>query len=157
MPLFRNLVMQCLVEIAGLEVPNVDDKFEQLFVLFMEVLYPILPAPQFAQKGVESSYIVNPLCCNLPDAFPLALASAYSRGSEDDQRFIQNLALFFTSFFKSRLSVVERNPACHKLLLDAHFYLLQISLVRDIEIFKICLEYWSSLVRLVRLITNQLS
>jgi len=33
-----------------------------------------------------------------------------------------------------------------ELLLAGHIYLLKISLVRDREIFKICLEYWAKLV-----------
>ena len=72
------------------------------------------------------------------------MARIYEDGDNDHQEFIQNLALFLTSFLSSHLQVVENGN--RSLLLDAHLYLLKISEVEDREVFKVCLEYWLKLV-----------
>lgn len=78
------------------------------------------------------------LCCSLSDK---DIARAYNVGSESDQNFIHNLALFFLAFFKNHLSAVE-NPELHNSLAEAHNILVRIATVQDVEVFKITLEYW---------------
>ena len=74
----------------------------------------------------------------------LDFVKLYDKGNLE-QEFIQNLALFLTSFLGAHLSVVE-NSGNRSLLLDAHCYLLEISKIEDREVFKVCLEYWIKLV-----------
>ena len=74
------------------------------------------------------------------------MAHAFSVGSDEDQTFIQNLALFFTCFFRQHLAIAERTAAANPSLLQAAMYLLvNVSAVEDQEVFKICLEYWNIL------------
>eukprot|EP01114_Cavostelium_apophysatum_P018509 TRINITY_DN573_c0_g1_i3.p1 TRINITY_DN573_c0_g1~~TRINITY_DN573_c0_g1_i3.p1 ORF type:complete len:800 (-),score=222.53 TRINITY_DN573_c0_g1_i3:116-2515(-) len=72
------------------------------------------------------------------------IAAAYERGSDDEQQFIQYLSLFFCGFFKSHPHIMEK-PEHQPILLEGHSYLVKISFVDDVEIFKICLEYWNKL------------
>src|SRR5687768_2856591 len=65
-PVFRNVTMKCLTEIAGVTVPHYDDKFIVLFNNTMGQLAAILPTS-----------------INLKDA--------YANGLDRDQQFIQNL------------------------------------------------------------------
>ncbi|KAK9862358.1 hypothetical protein WJX84_007629 [Apatococcus fuscideae] len=118
-PAFRNVALQCLTEIAALE-PAGDtykSQSDSLFKEFMDYLECILPSGT-----------------NIPEA--------YSHGSDDDQAFVSNLALFFTAFFKTQISVLEENPN-KSFLFRGLDYLLSISFVDEDEIFKICLDYWN--------------
>ena len=73
----------------------------------------------------------------------------YENSSDDDQEFVQNLALFLTSFLSSHLRIIEQSPATQDMLINAHYYLIKISRVDDREVFKICLEYWGQLVNIL--------
>lgn len=73
------------------------------------------------------------------------LKTAYRSAKDDDQKFIQNLALFLSSFLKEHGVLVERTADMKETLLEALQYLVLISEVEEIEIFKICLEYWNIL------------
>ena len=74
-PMFRNVSMKCLTEIAGVTVPHYDEKFIALFTETMTQLETMLP--------VET---------NIKDA--------YKAGNDQEQNFIQNLAMFFCAFLK---------------------------------------------------------
>ena len=76
----------------------------------------------------------------------LNLRDAYQNGTSDEQNFIQNLSLFLTSFLKEHGNLIEKNAEYRELLIDALNYLVLISEVDEVEIFKICLEYWNILV-----------
>lgn len=73
------------------------------------------------------------------------LKSAYRTAKDDDQKFIQNLALFLSNFLKEHGILIERTPDLKDTLMEALQYLVLISEVEEIEIFKICLEYWNIL------------
>ncbi|XP_023337430.1 exportin-1 [Eurytemora carolleeae] len=118
-PMFRNITMKCLTEIASVTVTHYDEKFVALFNEAMVQLETMLP--------VET---------NVKDA--------YKKGSDAEQNFIQNLALFFCTFLKEHGQLLEKQGDQEPLLKALH-YLLLISEVDDTEISKICLEYWNSL------------
>ncbi|CAN8269826.1 unnamed protein product [Cochlearia groenlandica] len=121
-PAYRNLTLQCLSEVAALNFGDVYNvQYVKMYNLFMNQLLVVLP-----------------LDLNIPEA--------YSTGSSEEQAFIQNLALFFTSFFKSHIQILESAPENISLLLRGLEYLISISYVDDIEVFKVCLDYWNSLV-----------
>lgn len=71
------------------------------------------------------------------------IKEAYAKGGDEEQKFVQNLALFMCTFLKEHGTLIEALP--NQDLLGALSGLLMISEVDDIEIFKICLEYWNSL------------
>lgn len=70
----------------------------------------------------------------------------YDNASSVDQEFIQNLALFLSTFFSNHLKLIE-NQQDKTLLLESHRYLLQISRIEEREVFKITLDYWTRLVQ----------
>lgn len=119
-PQLRNLSLQCLAEVAALQVgPEYNVKFGSMYNIFAGQLAALLP------PGT-----------NIP--------AAYAAGSDEDQAFVQNLALFFTAFFKAHISVIEGgDPAA---LLAGLDHLVNISYVDDDEVFKICLDFWNHFV-----------
>ena len=46
--------------------------------------------------------LVVPPTVNIPEA--------YERGNDEQQKFVQNLALFFTGFLKAHIGVLEQTP-----------------------------------------------
>ncbi|KAI9893207.1 MAG: Karyopherin transporter [Vezdaea aestivalis] len=123
-PEYRNVTLKCLTEMGGLQIsPGYQAYNEKLVQLFTEVLTSI------------SNFI--PLS--------LDLRSTYGSSNPRDQEFVQNLALFLCTFFTNHLKLVEMIPN-QEFLVHGHFYLIRISQIDDREIFKICLEYWTTLV-----------
>ncbi|KAI9023764.1 nuclear export factor CRM1 [Phycomyces nitens] len=119
----RNVTLQCLTEIGGLNVENnYHDKLVALFTSVMTSVNAMVPPST-------------------------DLAEVYENSADDDQEFVQNLALFLTGFLSSHLKILEQSSATTELLVNAHYYLIKISRVDDREIFKICLEYWAQLVQ----------
>ena len=65
---------------AGLTVDvQFHSRFQQLFCIFMAQLATVLPPST-------------------------PIPAAYENGSDEEQAFIQNLAIFFTTFFRVRLA-----------------------------------------------------
>ncbi|XP_022914564.1 exportin-1 [Onthophagus taurus] len=116
-PMFRNVTLNCLTEIAGVTVNNYNDAFVTLFTQTMTQLETMLP-------------------------LNTDIRNAYQRGQDQEQNFIQNLALFLCTFLKEHGSLAETNTP---VLRNALHYLVLISAVDEVEIFKICLEYWNNL------------
>lgn len=119
-PLFRNVTLKCLAEIAGVVAYEYESQLIELFSSTTDKLKEMLP-------------------------LDTRLKEAYESGSTDEQNFIQNLAIFYTTFLKGRMCLVEKPELMWKLQ-DAYAYLLMLSEVEEREIFKICLEYWNILV-----------
>ncbi|XP_078491532.1 exportin-1 [Ciona intestinalis] len=120
LPMFRNVTLKCITEIAGVSVAGkYDEQFVKLFSHTMQQLKQMLP-PNINMKV------------------------AYANGSDTEQNFIQNLALFLCTYLKEHGQLVEKQDM-RPHLLDALGYLVHISEVEETEIFKICLEYWNSL------------
>lgn len=119
-PMFRNVTLKCLSEIAGLNVPNYNDNFAQMFKDTMEQLEQII-------------------------ATSMNLNEVYANGNDVEQEFIQNLAVFLCTFLKEHGKLVE-NAKYVEHLNNSLLFLVMISEVEEVEVFKICLEYWNSLV-----------
>ncbi|XP_017879710.1 exportin-1 [Ceratina calcarata] len=118
-PTFRNITLKCLTEIAGVSTKNYDGVFVLLFVNVILQIEQILP-----------------LDTNIREA--------YAAGGDQEQNFIQNLAIFLCTLLKERGHFIEGHQV-HDDLLKALHYLVLISEVEEVEIFKICLEYWNTL------------
>ncbi|GAB6021702.1 Exportin-1 [Chamberlinius hualienensis] len=119
-PMFRNVTLKCLTEIAAVTVLNYDTVFLTLFTRTMEQLQQMLP----------------------PNT---NIKEAYANGQDSEQNFIQNLSMFLCTFLKEHGSLVEAKEEKSQSLMTALQYLVLISEVEETEIFKICLEYWNSL------------
>ena len=118
-PHFRDPTLQCLTEIASINTTRYDEHLIQMFTLVGKQLEQTVPQ----------------------DA---DLKAAYAMGTDEDQKFVQNLALFLCAFLREHGQLLECDQ--HKeTLLKALSGLLMISEVEEVEIFKICLEYWGSL------------
>ncbi|XP_042053265.1 protein EXPORTIN 1A-like [Salvia splendens] len=121
-PAYRNLTIQCLTEVAALSFGDFYNmEYVKMYSIFMVQLQAIVPS---TTNFVE----------------------AYANGNSEEQAFIQNLALFFTSFYKCHIRVLESVQENITILLVGLEYLINISYVDDIEVFKVCLDYWNSLV-----------
>ncbi|KAI9273988.1 nuclear export factor CRM1 [Helicostylum pulchrum] len=120
---YRNITLKCLTEIGSLSVgSSYGEKIISLFTSVMTTVNVMIPPS-------------TDFC------------AIYENSSDDDQEFVQNLAIFLTSFLASHVQTIERAPGTHDLLINSHYYLIKISRVEDREIFKICLEYWAQLVQ----------
>ena len=117
-PRFRNITLQCLTEIAAIKNSVQELVFVKLFTQTMEKLQIVIP-------------------------ITTSIKEAYSKGSDDEQKFIQNLSLFLCTYLKEHGQYLERNPEYNPPLNLALNYLISISEVEEVEIFKICLEYWN--------------
>lgn len=73
------------------------------------------------------------------------IKEAYATGADEEQKFVQNLSLFLCTFLKQHGALLEKDPQHKDVLLAALHGLIMISEVEEVEIFKICLEYWNSL------------
>lgn len=119
----RNGVMRCLVEIGSLSVsPEYDQRFVFLYLNFMSKLTVAVP-------------------------LEVDIAAHYDQASEATQNFIMDLALFFSGFFGAHAALLERSldPAQRQALVTGNMYLVKIARVSDIEVFKVCLEWWRNL------------
>ncbi|XP_035225153.1 exportin-1-like, partial [Stegodyphus dumicola] len=119
-PMFRNVTLKCLTEIAGVSAPHYNDVFIMLFTQTMGQLEQMLPART-------------------------VIKDAYANGQDEEQKFIQNLSLFLCTYLKEHGSLIEKRTDLQHMLRRALHYLLLISEVEEVEIFKICLEYWNAL------------
>lgn len=117
-PRFRNVTTQCLTEIAAIKNSAHDQMFLKMFSQTMEKLQVIMPRVS-------------------------SLKEAYAKGTDEEQKFIQNLSLFLSTYLREHGQDLESNPECSAHLGLALNYLIQISEVDEVEIFKICLEYWN--------------
>jgi exportin-1 len=78
------------------------------------------------------------------------LAEIYEESNDSDQQFVQNLGLFLSLFFMYHLrpleAIAQNQPQIAELHILGHRYLINVSKVKDREVFKGCLEYWTKLV-----------
>ncbi|PNH03912.1 Exportin-1 [Tetrabaena socialis] len=114
---FRNVSLQCLTEVGSLQMAaEFNPQFAKFYDYFMRQLLLVVPPN-----------------VNLPEA--------YEKGTDDQQKFVQNLALFFTSFFKAHIGILETAESSAQLVTGLE-YLVNISYVDNTEVFKTCLDYW---------------
>lgn len=117
----RAIALKCLTEVASLQSPGNEEKFVLLFKNSMEQIYNIIPTTT-----------------NLKESYQVA--------SSNDQSFLQDLAMFLCTFLGNHLIPLEQNDSLRDLLLNSLFYLLELSRIEERELFKTCLDFWSSFV-----------
>lgn len=120
-PEFRNVTLKCLTEIALAENASAYESAQyQMFFRALEIIHSIVP-PETNFKDV------------------------YEEAGSSDQDFIQNVAIFLTTFLSKYLMLVEAQNN-KPLLLESFAYLIRISQIEERELFKICLDYWAKFV-----------
>lgn len=120
-PLFRNITLSCLTEIAAVSTS---------FITYEDIYLGMFSAT------MSKLVLMLPMDTNIKEA--------YAMGKDTEQNFIQNLAMFLCTFLKEHGRLMEKKSAPEDLLKALH-YLVLISEVEEVEIFKICLEYWNAL------------
>ncbi|CCE87282.1 Piso0_005829 [Millerozyma farinosa CBS 7064] len=117
----RAITLKCLTEVANINSPEHSEKIVISFNDTMEQIYSIIPPNT-----------------NLKESYQVA--------SSSDQSFLQDLAMFLTTFLGNHLLALEQNDAFRDLLLNSHHYLIELSRIEERELFKTCLDYWSNFV-----------
>lgn len=117
----RAVTLKCLTEISALTPPNFDDKFVTMFANSMEQITNVIP------PNIE-------------------LKKTYEVANASDQAFLQDLAMFISTFLGNHVLALEAKEEYRGLLITSHEYLIQLSKIEERELFKTCLDYWSKLV-----------
>lgn len=122
---FQNDTLRCLSEIGSLSLSDHADynaKFVSLFVAVIDQVDKLLT----------------------PDT---DIARVFASGENNVVTFVRHLAIFVTGFLKAHLNLLESgDDNVRNALYTSLTILLRISKVDDTVIFKICLEYWSTLI-----------
>lgn len=117
--MFRNVTLMCLTEIASINATQYDPAQVVMFTETTKILEEMLPPNT-----------------NIKEAYAVA--------QDEEQKFVQNLALFLCTFLKNHGHLLEKEE--HREVLASSLNgLILISEVEEVEIFKIALEYWNSL------------
>lgn len=119
----RAITLKCLTEVSSLISPENEEKFIVFFQASMEKIVTIVP---------------------LNDAIPLK--RSYQLANSNDQSFLQDLAMFLCTFLGNHLQALESSPNLNELLLISSNYLIELSRIEERELFKTCLDYWSTFV-----------
>eukprot|EP00124_Ichthyophonus_hoferi_P003430 Ihof_evm3s296 gene=Ihof_evmTU3s296 len=120
---YRNLTLRCLHELCQTELKDNRTYDSQLIKLYHSVL-------------VQIRVIIPPSS---------DIAIGYETGNSVDQDFVQSLSMFLSGFLRKHGTLLENDIESRDDLWDGLHYLLAISNVNEMEIFKICLEYWHGL------------
>ena len=92
-------------------------------------------------------FIMDQVATYLPPDMTPPLSEIYPRLSYTEQNFIQRFSLFITKFLtKQHIEIMEQRDQEHLLL--ALKYLICISAIgteKEMQLFKICLDFWRSL------------
>jgi len=123
--IFQNETLKCLSEIGSLKLqyPKYQSKFVNMFkVVIAHVSKMLTPQTDIAKH--------------------------YASGNPKIQEFVRHLAIFITGYLKVHVSLLENgDEGARQALQRGLSILLRIAKVDHMVIFKICLEYFSGLVR----------
>lgn len=121
----RNLSLQCLTTIIAIAVPGNDQDKIQILTSFENVLLNLSNVIPPATSGLKLTYA----------------SSNFQR-----QQLFQELAKYLTKFlrtYREKLEIDDGNR--RSLLITANEYLVQLSRIDEVEIFKNCMDYWHDL------------
>jgi len=119
-PVFRVPTLQVLTELSGLSLPQYATVFELLYMGVMGQIVRVIPP----DVNIKRAY-----------------AAAAESGDEASMLFVRHLALFLTTYLRTHGELLEAD-AYREALLSGLNYVVQISDVDEVEVFKICVEYW---------------
>ncbi|EDO19192.1 hypothetical protein Kpol_1050p49 [Vanderwaltozyma polyspora DSM 70294] len=125
-PETRAITLKCLTEVSQLEIPNDNAALKAKTVMF------------FQNTLQQIAVNVMPVTADLK--------ATYMNASGSDQSFLQDFAMFLTTYLSRRRSLLESEESLRELLLNAHQYLIQLSKIEERELFKTTLDYWNNLV-----------
>ncbi|GMM38439.1 exportin [Saccharomycopsis crataegensis] len=117
----RAITIKCLTEVSSL---NADQYNEKFFVMF--------------RNSLEQINSIVPLGTDL--------RTSYRTARSFDQAFLQDLAMYLSTFLSNHYDYLEKNENYKPILLTANEYLVELSRIEERELFKTCLDYWLKLV-----------
>ncbi|AAS51792.2 ADL128Cp [Eremothecium gossypii ATCC 10895] len=121
----RAVTLKCLTEVSQLAIPENDNNIKQQTVMFF-------------QNALQQIAInVVPVTADLK--------STYATANGKDQSFLQDFAMFLTTYLARHRPILESDESLRELLLTAHQYLIQLSKIEERELFKTTLDYWNNL------------
>lgn len=121
----RAITLKCLTEVSNLKIPQDNDLIKRQTVLFF----------QNTLQQIATS--VMPVTADLK--------ATYANANGNDQSFLQDLAMFLTTYLARNRALLESDESLRELL-NAHQYLIQLSKIEERELFKTTLDYWHNLV-----------
>ena len=125
-PNTRSITLKCLTEVSNLELPvNNPSIVTQTILYFQNTLQQI-------------STNVIPIDADLK--------ATYNSANGNDQSFLQDFAMFLTTYLTNHRALLESDENLRDLLINAHQYLIQLSKIDERELFKTTLDYWNNLV-----------
>ena len=122
----RAVTLKCLTEVSSLDIPQDNASIKTQTVLFF-------------QNTLQQ--IANNVVPPTAD-----LKQSYSMANGTDQSFLQDFAMFLTTYLTHHRNLLESDESLRELLLNAHQYLIQLSKIDERELFKTTLDYWHILV-----------
>ncbi|CAI4063882.1 hypothetical protein SUVZ_07G4460 [Saccharomyces uvarum] len=122
----RAITLKCLTEVSNLKIPQDNDLIKRQTVLF------------FQNTLQQIATNVMPVTADLK--------ATYATANGNDQSFLQDLAMFLTTYLARNRALLESDESLRELLLNAHQYLIQLSKIEERELFKTTLDYWHNLV-----------
>lgn len=126
----RAITLKCLTEVSNLEIPQDNPNIKTQTVLF------------FQNSLQQIAANVIPVTADLK--------ATYSSATGTDQSFLQDFAMFLTTYLTRHRSLLEdlssSDELLRELLLNSHQYLIQLSKIDERELFKTTLDYWHNLV-----------
>ncbi|KAI8978938.1 armadillo-type protein [Pilobolus umbonatus] len=124
-PVQRNLTIQCFTEIVSLDTStsNLDTLHIKLIDIYQTVMNQV--------EHITSKYKQD-------------LPGSYKNFKVEDQEFIQEIAIFITTYLDKHRILTEEHCGHHSVKQSLDF-LLNLSRIEEREIWKICLEYWGKL------------
>lgn len=122
----RAVTLKCLTEVSSLDIPQDNASIKTQTVLFF----------QNTLQQIASN-VVPPTA---------DLKQSYSMANGTDQSFLQDFAMFLTTYLTHHRNLLESDESLRELLLNAHQYLIQLSKIDERELFKTTLDYWHILV-----------
>lgn len=136
----RAVTLKCLTEVSNLEIPQDNARIKTQTVLF------------FQNSLQQIAGNVIPVTADLK--------ATYATATGMDQSFLQDFAMFLTTYLARHRSLLEELSGAdgnlRELLLNAHQYLIQLSKIDERELFKTTLDYWHNLVAALFLEVQQL-
>ncbi|CCF56713.1 hypothetical protein KAFR_0B04170 [Kazachstania africana CBS 2517] len=122
----RAVTLKCLTEVSSLKIPQDNTSIKQQSVIF------------FQNTLQQIALNVIPMTADLKNT--------YNSANGTDQSFLQDFAMFLTTYLSNHRSLLESDESLRELLLNAHQYLIQLSKIEERELFKTTLDYWHDLV-----------
>lgn len=119
----RAITLKCLTEVSALVSQENEEKFLMFFQAAMEKIVAIVPLSS-----------------------TMSLRKSYQVANSNDQSFLQDLAMFLCTFLNNHLPALEARTLLEELLLVSLEYLIELLRIEERELFKTCLDYWSSFV-----------